>query len=113
MADVVPGRPFSRSGPAERGQNDERTSERVASQHTPIVHERPHLRHGVVRELQTKRHLQETVVRSLLLPRSHSGEKEVRSVGLEHKVRVQRDRFENQRDAASDVSERVRGTFFS
>lgn len=88
VADVVSGRTFPRFGPAERSQNDQRTSERVARQHTAFLHERPHLWHRVVRELQTKRQLQETPVRSLLLPRSHPGKKEVRTVGMEHKIRV-------------------------
>ena len=50
------------------------------------------------------RSLGEAVVRSLFLPRSGAGEKEVRSSGVEHSLRVQRVRSQDQHEAATGIA---------
>lgn len=52
---------------------------------------------------------EENVVRSVLLPRPCAREEEVWRAGMEHSVRVQRDRFTHQRETAAHVPQPVHG----
>lgn len=80
---------------------------RSAREHRPLVPERPDQRRGVVRGQQAVGGVQEAAVRAVLLPRGDPGAAAVRPARLEHPLRVQRDRPQDQRHAALHVPQRV------
>ena len=78
------------------------------AEHLPFVPDRPDQRQRVLHWQQAGTPVPQTTVRSLLLSRSRAGEEEVRTPGMEHPLRVQRDGLEDQHPTAQHVPQPIR-----
>lgn len=86
-----------------RSQDDERASEGSKSEPTPLLHDRSYQRPSVLCWLPQRRRVASSALLPLLLPCSRSGETQVWPVGMEHPVRVQRVRSQDQCHATTGL----------